>query len=67
MRRLAAWSAVLIAAFLAACSFAPTYERPANELPDAWRGAPAERAALAAPSDRWWTVYGDPTLDKLVD
>ena len=67
MRKLATWSAVLTAAFLAACSFAPKYERPANELPDAWRGAPAQSASLGAPSDRWWTVYGDPTLDKLVD
>jgi len=66
MRRLASRSAALASAFLAACSFAPTYERPANELPDAWRGAPAQ-AALGAPSDRWWTVYGDPTLDKLVE
>ena len=57
---------VLAAALLAACSFAPKYERPANELPDAWRGAPAQ-GALGAPSDRWWTVYGDPTLDKLVE
>jgi len=58
---------VVAAALLAACSFAPTYERPANELPDAWRGAPAGSASLGAPSDRWWTVYGDPTLDKLVE
>ena len=67
MRRLASRSAALASAFLAACSFAPTYERPANELPDAWRGTPAQGAPLGAPSDRWWTVYGDPTLDKLVE
>ena len=67
MRRLAV---PLVAALLAACSFAPKYERPANELPDAWLGAPAGSApavVLGPTSDRWWTVYNDPTLDKLVD
>ncbi len=58
---------VLLAALLAACSFAPKYERPANELPEAWRGAPAPAAAVPAPADRWWTVFGDPTLARLVD
>ena len=62
MRKLA----VLAAALLAACSFAPRYEQPANELPDTWRGAPAP-APVSAPADRWWSVYGDPTLDRLVD
>ncbi len=55
------------AALLAACSFAPTYERPANELPDAWRGATAASAAVPAPADRWWTVFGDASLDRLVE
>jgi len=60
---------VLAATLLAACSFAPKYERPANELPQDWRGAPAGAApaALGAPSDRWWTVYGDAALDRFVD
>ena len=57
---------ILAAALLAACSFAPKYEQPPNELPDAWRGMPGQ-GALGAPTDRWWTVYGDPTLDKLVE
>jgi multidrug efflux system outer membrane protein len=61
-------AAALLAATLAACSFAPKYERPANELPDAWRGAPAAAAAaVPAPADRWWTVFGDPALARLVD
>jgi multidrug efflux system outer membrane protein len=52
-----------LAAALAACSFAPKYERPPAELPQAWRtpdGAPA-------PADRWWGLFGDPVLDRLVD
>jgi outer membrane protein, multidrug efflux system len=66
MHKPAAWSAALAAALVAACSFAPKYEQPANELPDAWRGMPGQ-GALGAPTDRWWTVYGDPTLDRLVE
>ncbi|HTO47913.1 MAG TPA: efflux transporter outer membrane subunit [Burkholderiales bacterium] len=57
---------VLAGALLAACSFAPKYEQPANELPDAWGGAPAQ-ASVSAPADRWWTVFGDPVVDRLVD
>jgi len=50
---------------LAGCSTAPDYVRPATELPATWTTVPAPGKAPAA--DRWWTVYGDPILDKLVD
>jgi multidrug efflux system outer membrane protein len=56
----------LLSAALAGCaSLAPEYERPAAELPAAWQAAPA--GALPAPGERWWTIYGDPALDRLVD
>ncbi len=54
---------VALAAALAACSFAPKYERPPAELPQAWRapdGSPA-------PEDRWWRLFGDPALDRLAE
>lgn len=50
---------------LAGCISGPAYERPAAELPAAWSGAPAE--GKAAPGERWWTLYGDAALDRLVD
>ncbi|MGH8696225.1 MAG: efflux transporter outer membrane subunit, partial [Burkholderiales bacterium] len=53
-----------LAAALAACSFAPKYERPPAELPQAWR-SPAD--GTPAPGDRWWSLFDDPVLDKLVD
>jgi multidrug efflux system outer membrane protein len=56
--------AVALAATLAACSFAPKYERPPAELPQAWRSAPD---GTPAPGDRWWRLFDDPVLDKLVD
>ena len=52
-----------LAAALAACSFAPSYERPPAELPQAWRTP----AGTPAPADRWWALFGDPVLDRLVD
>jgi multidrug efflux system outer membrane protein len=57
--------ALALAAAMAACSFAPTYERPPTELPQAWRDLPAE--GVPAPGDRWWSLFGDPALDQLVD
>jgi multidrug efflux system outer membrane protein len=58
-------AALALAAVLAACSFAPQYERPLAELPQAWRDLPATGAP--APGDRWWSLFGDPALDRLVD
>jgi len=56
--------ALALAAALAACSFAPKYERPPAELPQAWRSTPD---GTPAPGDRWWRLFDDPVLDKLVD
>jgi multidrug efflux system outer membrane protein len=53
-----------LAAVLAACSFAPKYERPPAELPQAWHNLPA--AGTPAPPERWWTLFEDPALDALV-
>ena len=62
----------LFVAVLAGCSFAPKYERPPSELPETWRpppGAtvPPPQQSIAAPAERWWTLFGDPTLVRLVD
>lgn len=57
--------AVIAAAALAGCvSLAPGYQRPAAELPAAWRDAPAN--GMSASRDQWWTLFGDPVLDRLV-
>jgi len=49
--------------FLAACSVAPKYERPAVDLPQAWK----ETAARFAEDGRWWRIYNDDPLNKLVE
>ena len=60
----------LLAAALAltGCAVGPDYQRPATELPVAWKldepwrtGAPADGADKGA----WWQAFGDPQLDAL--
>lgn len=56
---------VFLSAVLAGCSTGPEYRRPAAELPDAWQAVPAQGQAVSG--ERWWTLYGDATLTRLVD
>lgn len=59
------------ALLLAGCALGPDYQRPDFELPTAWRGAEASAAPTARPTDsageRWWSLYADPVLDRLID
>ena len=48
---------------LAGCAVQPGYQRPPVELPQAWR----ESAPRAAEDGRWWRVYNDAALDRLVE
>jgi multidrug efflux system outer membrane protein len=59
MRRLLAISSVLVAS----CAAPVKYERPPIELPASWQ----ETAPRFAPEGRWWRVYDDPAVDKLVE
>ena len=54
-------SALILALALAGCTTTPTAP-PQLDLPPL-TGSAADAQALA----RWWTTFGDPTLDKLVD
>jgi outer membrane protein, multidrug efflux system len=54
-----------LAAVLGGCAVGPAYERPTVELPAAWQGPPAD--GVTATGSRWWTVYADATLDRLID
>ncbi|CDZ75901.1 Outer membrane protein OprM precursor [Legionella massiliensis] len=59
----------LLSSLLAACSFAPKYQRPLMPLPihyketDQWK--PAQSAGLLNKVDFWWQLYNDPVLDEL--
>src|SRR6266542_3194408 len=59
-------AALGLAALLAGCAgLNPDYTRPAVDLPQAWRDAPAE--GVHAQEAPWWKVYGDPVLDRLIE
>jgi multidrug efflux system outer membrane protein len=54
----------LVVAALGGCSLWPGYKKPAMDMPPQWSDAPAQGKAVTG--ERWWTLYGDPTLDALV-
>jgi len=62
VRLLACAAAALL---LGACTMGDPYQRPAVDLPARYEGAPAK--GTPPPAERWWTVYRDPALDRLVD
>jgi len=55
--------AALVLLLVAGCAVQPDYQRPALELPQAWKEA-APRPAAAEP---WWRVYGDAVLERLIE
>jgi multidrug efflux system outer membrane protein len=48
---------------LAGCASPVNYERPPVDLPDTWK----EIAPPYAADGRWWRIYQDPDLDKVVE
>ena len=54
---------LLVLLVLAGCSLEPKYEKPAVELPQAWK----ETAPRFAEDGRWWRIYQDQDLDKVLD
>lgn len=66
----------LAAAILTGCAVGPDYQAPAVQAPASWQDwrsspRPGDPAVPAAPpgtaplADRWWTLFGDTTLDQL--
>ncbi len=51
------------AMLLAGCTVGPGYTRPGMDLPGEYG---VVQASVPAP-ERWWTVFNDPVLDRLVD
>jgi len=51
--------------FLAGCMVGPNYHRPPVSVPPTYRGAtPAPAKSLG--SEKWWEVFQDPALGKLI-
>jgi len=55
--------ALMLSASLAACTLGPNYSRPDVDLPKEYAVAQSQ---VPAP-ERWWVVFQDPVLDRMVD
>jgi multidrug efflux system outer membrane protein len=62
MKRPALASLAIAALVAAGCSVAPKYERPPVELPQAWKAS----APRFAEDGRWWRIYEDAELEKII-
>jgi multidrug efflux system outer membrane protein len=54
---------VLLLLLVGGCASPVSYERPAVELPAAWK----ESAPRFAGDGRWWRIYQDADLEKVID
>jgi multidrug efflux system outer membrane protein len=54
---------LLISVFLAGCSTVAPYQKPQVDLPEEWQ----QTAPRPVAREHWWTLYGDPALDALVE
>jgi outer membrane protein, multidrug efflux system len=59
---------VVLALVVSACAVGPKYQRPAVDVPPAYRGAPADKPASAQSfgEEKWWEVFQDPQLQLLI-
>lgn len=52
---------------LCACRVGEDYQAPEPALPASFTGAESAAAPLSDEEAHWWTTFGDPTLDRLVE
>lgn len=57
--------AVSVALAVSGCMVGPNYQRPELDVPAGYNGAGAATGEIKVP-EKWWTLYGDATLDGLV-
>jgi multidrug efflux system outer membrane protein len=65
------FAAPTVALILAGCAVGPDYRRPDFDLPQDWNAISTARSGIERPADstgeRWWSLYADPVLDRLID
>ncbi|AIF47943.1 hypothetical protein HY57_12065 [Dyella japonica A8] len=59
--------ATAIAVMLAGCTVGPDYQRPSEPLPTQWSEAAPQAGSHAPVSATWWSAFGDPELDALIE
>ena len=65
--RLASTVALLIATILAGCAVGPSYKQPHTPVAPAFAGAEPSTYSSEQGQARFWSQFGDDTLDQLVD
>ena len=55
---------LMLAMLLSACSLAPHYDRPEQEMPKQWRAV--DMGSVPLHTD-WWNRFNDPVLSELVE
>lgn len=58
---------VLAALALAGCAIGPDYVRPESPLPAGYNYSRGDEASAGMVAAQWWTQFGDPALNDLVD
>ncbi len=68
------YTAILLSLFLSlvlitlsGCMVGPDYKKPSVDVPETYRGSTkAESEAVSLGSEKWWEVFKDPELQKLI-
>ena len=61
------FSMLTATALLAGCAVGPDYLRPDSTLPDQYSQATAEERSAAPVNPDWWLLFGDTSLNALVE
>jgi multidrug efflux system outer membrane protein len=63
-----AWLLPVLLTSMSGCAIGPRYVRPDVPMPATWRDTPSDRM-IGRPETlrRWWTTFGDPVLDRLIE
>lgn len=57
----------LVLITLSGCMVGPDYKKPGVDVPETYRGSTkAETEAVSLGNEKWWEVFGDPELQKLI-
>jgi len=64
-RILIALGAVALCSAVPSCTVGPNYQRPALDVPPAYKSATTQESARPALSVDWWRLFNDPTLNGL--
>ncbi|HZS56469.1 MAG TPA: efflux transporter outer membrane subunit [Bryobacteraceae bacterium] len=51
---------------LSSCTMGPNYKRPAVDVPATYRAPSQPETAQSLGDEKWWTVFGDEELQKLI-